>query len=289
MDELDEIVETIKLAKCVPFLGAGISNIAGCSGWDSIPEKLELKPEIQSLLASGSALLPGDASKEQKIEIYSRELKRINKSYLYEQVIEEVINCNAEEVLRNYLVIVKAIEKIYSFSKLLMTTNIDNCLDLARGTKFVPPKARKYFKIVDFEITNLNNGGIFHIHGHRNDLEGTIFTEGALLNRYQDRGFANFLCHVFKTYTVLFIGYGLGDKLLMEIMEKMKDRQHFALTQVGKYTPAEKTNFIERYNIKIIEYPDHASLPAMMQQWVNNRFPELSAQVPEEEDATHAI
>ena len=287
MDELDEIVPYIKENKCILFLGAGVSVLAGCSNWDSIPESLIAQPEMQQVITENPSLLPESSTTQQKIEILADELKKMNKDHVFDNVFRSALHCDPRSVIGAYSSLVRPIERIFSFGKILLTTNVDNCLE---GTEYFSPSKNNpvYYSLDQFRVPSLDQGGIYCIHGNRDASKETIFTDSAYGVRYANVGFENFLCYILKNYNVLFIGYSFSDKPLMGLVESMRDRAHFALVRKGKYTAIEKTEFIEKYNIKLIEYPDHDSLPSLLQAWVDNNFPEISIGAPEE-DVTHAV
>lgn len=286
MDELDEIVEKIKAGECIPFIGAGVSINAGCKGWDYIPSELE--KAAQDILTANPTLLPEGLSKQQKIRILGEELIKSGKSHEYERILRAALSCKPADVQGKYLTLVSAIKRIFGFSGIMLTTNIDNCLDLT--PQFSPEnKYPPLFRSVDqFKIIKLSQGGLYHIHGHYSELMKAAFTDVAYKERYDQLSFENFLCHIFKAYTVLFIGYSFSDDPLMNIIAEMKGKQHFALVRKKpELTPEIKTSFLERYNIKMIEYSDHDVLPNLLQQWVDKNFPEISATETEKEDVTH--
>lgn len=284
LDGLDETIQLINDKKCVIFLGAGISQQAGCSSLEYIPESLKSLPIIKNEISRNPSFLPDNVSIPKIIDILFNKI-RSNEEDLkkYEDILYKTISCQAEMIVDNkYSTLIKAIKKIYSFTNLMFTTNIDDCLSL---TKYFDPKKgyKIFYKNKHFKIINLNKGdinGIYHLHGQKIELNGATFGENFYNDLYGDLGFENFLCYIFRQYSMIFIGKNLeNDHHLMRIVELMRGTKHFALIK-KKYSDVQKTNFLKKYNIKIIDYPNHDLLPDLLQSWVDKNFPETKLQQP---------
>lgn len=93
----------------------------------------------------------------------------------------------------------------------LVTTNFDNCFEssmevLGCETKVFTSPALPLGKDVN---------GVVHLHGVYSDLETMILTAEDYGEAYVSNGWtARFLVDMFKTYTVLFVGYSCGDSLV---------------------------------------------------------------------------
>lgn len=93
----------------------------------------------------------------------------------------------------------------------LVTTNFDNCFEnsmevLGCETKVFASPALPLGKGIN---------GVVHLHGVYSDLETMILTAEDYGEAYVSNGWvAKFLVDLFKTYTVLFVGYSCGDSLV---------------------------------------------------------------------------
>lgn len=93
----------------------------------------------------------------------------------------------------------------------LVTTNFDNCFE--NSMEVLGCEA----KVFSSPALPLGKGvnGIVHLHGVSSDLETMILTAEDYGEAYVSNGWvARFLVDLFKTYTVLFVGYSCGDSLV---------------------------------------------------------------------------
>lgn len=93
----------------------------------------------------------------------------------------------------------------------LVTTNFDNCFEnaldeIGRKCKYYSSPALPLGKNVD---------GLVHLHGTYNDKDSMIVTAEDYGNAYVSNGWTSrFLVDLFKSYTVLFVGYSCNDSLV---------------------------------------------------------------------------
>lgn len=93
----------------------------------------------------------------------------------------------------------------------LVTTNFDNCFE--NSMEVLGCEA----KVFTSPALPLGKGvnGVVHLHGVFSDLETMILTAEDYGEAYVSNGWvARFLVDLFKTYTVLFVGYSCGDSLV---------------------------------------------------------------------------
>lgn len=93
----------------------------------------------------------------------------------------------------------------------LVTTNFDNCFE--NSMEVLGCEA----KVFASPALPLGKGvnGVVHLHGVYSDLETMILTAEDYGEAYVSNGWvAKFLVDLFKTYTVLFVGYSCGDSLV---------------------------------------------------------------------------
>jgi len=105
------------------------------------------------------------------------------------------------------------------------------------------PKKRRTANIMDnnFNPQNVDYDTIYHIHGSLDKLDNTVLTtEDYLIAYYVEKStLKSFLTEIFKTYTIIFIGYGLEEFPILEHILK-GGNEHYAL--IGTYL--NETNFL---------------------------------------------
>lgn len=290
MDELDELVPEIKKKRCIVFIGAGVSKNAGCKDWDFIPEQLSQNKELKELLNAGIFNYSKTSRLPIQIEELRNKLIELEQFPHYERTLEDAIRVDSAN--RNYgkfKLLVEVLFSIFSYSKILVTTNVDDSLE---NTEFYDSdkhyrlksqeKEIKAKEITHFRIRDLEKGGRYHIHGYEKALFDAAFTETAYKDRYSDWALENFICHLISNYTFLFIGYSFQDNEIQEMFKIMKNRKHYRLVQKDKNFAVQKTEFEKKYNIKLIGYPDHDDLPDLLRNWT------IKHNISKKEDVTHA-
>ncbi len=93
----------------------------------------------------------------------------------------------------------------------LVTTNFDNCFENSIATLGYEAKV---FASPALPLGKDVNG-VVHLHGIFSDLESMVLTAEDYGEAYVSSGWVSrFLVDLFKTYTVLFVGYSCGDSLV---------------------------------------------------------------------------
>lgn len=194
----------------VPFIGAGVSMLAGCPGWESFGDRA-----LRFFLSNGK-LSPAEYD---QIKGLSSRIKLslaldLQKSSGLLIDFRELLSPSAEK---------KAIgERVYgrlgTLSTTFVTTNYDDFLDSGRVVFHEPHR----LTIDNLRVPN----AVFHIHGSVLDPDNMVRTTDEYLRRYAShelsRGsagenpFLTFLRKLFELRTVLFIGYSLSE---LEILE----------------------------------------------------------------------
>jgi hypothetical protein len=234
---LPQIPDRLRLASrqgtLIPFIGAGVSKLGGCPGWDELANaalrffvqegKLNhaqfeqmsgLTPRIKLAIALG-------LEKEHGILIR------------FDELLRPPDNDRTGTGERLYTSLVK-------LASTFVTTNYDEWLDntlegtlalsdLSRNPSFDPQNTLRkiFFKQDDFNDEKLNTPNVvLHIHGSVRDRESMVITTSHYLERYRshrldggegrENPFLTFLEILFKLKNVLFVGYGLGE---LEILE----------------------------------------------------------------------
>jgi hypothetical protein len=220
----------------IPFVGAGVSVLAGCPTWGELADGAlracidakkftygqfaqikHLSPRVKLSIARGL-----EAEHGLKIDY----AKLINPKKGYE---------NNDDGNRIYCSLGK-------LGKTFVTTNYDSWLDTEipdvllpitapapqqDTTATAPSKRKAIFDQNEFTPANLNQpNAVFHLHGSLANPAGMVITTRDYITRYASDRVENdtqrenrtltFLSHLFQTKTVLFVGYGLED---LEILE----------------------------------------------------------------------
>ena len=201
----------------VLFVGAGVSMLAGCPGWDTFADnslRFYLKNNKLSP-AEYDQIKP--LSSRIKLSL-AQELKR--KTGLQIDFCE-LLKPSDEKKEFGFGVY----EKLKGLSRKVVTTNYDQFLDSGRTV---------FHEVKDISANNLNvDNAVFHIHGSLLDPENMILTTIQYLERYAgheiqkgtdgENPFLTFLKFLFKQNTVLFIGYGLQELEVLEYVLQKSD------------------------------------------------------------------
>jgi hypothetical protein len=232
----DGLREAQRRGVLIPFIGAGVSRLAGCPTWRELADgtlraciaakrftygqlaQIEhLSPRVQLSIARGLELQFG-LSIDYGALIHPRDG--------YEK---------HDEGNRIY-------RSLGKLSSTFVTTNYDSWLDteipdlrtpvtdsaIAQDTTAAAPtKRNSIYKVAEFTPANLNQGKtVFHLHGSLAEPKNMVMTTRDYITHYaNDRAgidpkaenrVLTFLNHLFQEKTVLFIGYGLDD---LEILE----------------------------------------------------------------------
>lgn len=244
----------------VPFIGAGVSMLAGCPGWDAFADnslRFYLKNE---------KLPPAEYDQIKPLP------SRIKISLALELERKTGLSINFRELLAasddKKEFGLKLYEKLGSLGSRFVTTNYDEFLDVGR-TVF---HQAKDISIQNFETQN----SVFHIHGSLLDPHNMVRTTDEYLARYAsheihkgadgENPFLTFLKLLFKTNTVLFIGYSLRELEVLEyvlqksdlvISEHETELRHFILQ--GFFThelPLARSleKYFARFGVSLIPY-----------------------------------
>lgn len=222
----------------VPFVGAGVSRLARCPGWADFGDAALKFCVDKGGLTYGDIELLKHLQPRVKLSIF-RSLQTDVTSDDYRALLKarELNNKDGQQVYQ-------AIAKL---SQQVVTTNYDEWLDrsLPIGTATSASAAqRKVCYGADLTVSNLRQrllASVFHIHGSVLDPGSMVLTTSDYLRLYRghrmvagqpdENPYLNFLTHLFKTRTVLFIGYGLQELEILEyVLSKADSRQSSGMT-----------------------------------------------------------
>lgn len=237
----DQIVDAVNRNTLAVFIGAGVSRTLGCDGWDKLSKCL-IKRCIETKNSDGIAcLLEQDAG---ALEEYDNKKKiTICRQIFYENGCKADFIDEIERSLRadpDKLKTRDIYEELLGFRALFITTNVDEHFD----TRFTPPRIA--YQPRDF-TKDLDRNKLYHIHGKISEPASMVFTIPEYLTRYNTPEFQNFLTSIFAGYTVLFIGYGLGEYEVLDFL-------------MGKYRPGDKIE-LKHYILKGLAPEKEAMIP----------------------------
>jgi hypothetical protein len=240
------------------FVGAGVSRIMGCTGWDELARRIVNKC---ASVKKAKDVVPYLNFRETEILArYSDHKKTITICY-------DILKDNGcendffEELKKSFELDKEHLEfrdmyrQLYRLRGLFITTNADEHFDsLFNHDRIVC----KNFRQDDIDPTKL-----YHIHGSIREKESLIFTVPDYIERYRDEDFRQFLKKIFDSHTVLFVGYGMGEFELLDFIITRYDSggarelKHFILMPF--YTGEEASLKFEQYyhnkmGISVIPY-----------------------------------
>jgi len=226
-----EISEAVNNEYLAIFIGAGVSRLIGCMGWDQLAQNLvnrcfSTKKEDSSLCINFKEkdTLSQNNDHKKTITICHHILKQNGFEDIFYNEFEKSLEAN-EKLLKSQNIY----DELYGLRGLFITTNADQCFD----SKFEP--MRIVYKKEDFTPSNIDRNKLFHIHGSILDKNSLIFTVPQYIQRYNDLQFKEFLKNIFDKYVVLFVGYGMAEFELLDFLiskfdsNKGKELKHFIL------------------------------------------------------------
>lgn len=224
-DIFPAIREAISNDRLVIFVGAGVSRVIGCSGWEDLAREL-----VDAALENKRI----DFYTKREIERYEpRKIITIIKEYLpeemYKKTVEESLKGN-DEKKKKYPIY----EELYKMRGIYLTTNVDIHFDqLFEDAKiFIYP--------YQFDPDRIEHLSLYHLHGSLKDFSTVILTTPEYIRHYNKTEIRDFLEFLFTNYTVLFVGYGLEELEILDYIllkgnstqessEKSREARHFVL------------------------------------------------------------
>lgn len=225
-----ELLQAYQDDELVVFIGAGISRLMGCAGWDSLADGL-----ISAVFSPATAnqILSERLSGKEKITIaheYIKEHPDKRKAFWKEFKKALSPKKNRPDIYK----------RIADLKTWFLTTNCDGLL-----IKHFPYSYTIEFDHNEYYKHNNHREYVFCLHGNfgrgRNkDKDSLVFTTDAYLEAYQnDKPMPEFLRTVMDKKHVLFLGYGLTEfEILNSVFKpKSKDKanRHYILEGFFSY------------------------------------------------------
>ena len=253
---IPEVPETLREAaqvgKLIPFVGAGVSRLAGCPDWAGFAD------------AALSVFVEQGRFNHAQLDQVKHLSPRIKLSMALSLQKSTGIQINFRNLLHqqppaNHDVGRRLYSHLSKIGKTFVTTNYDEWLDeqfsyggtglTTEATSSVSPAPiprTVYHRPEELTVANLNQENVvIHLHGSVNDPGGMILTTPDYVQHYaNERGESGnnpenyvltFLAHLFTHKTVLFVGYGLDELEILEYVilkartTRGMERRHFLL------------------------------------------------------------
>jgi len=226
-----EIKNAVNTKTLAVFVGAGVSRIIGCKGWDDLAKNLVKRCAAIKRATDGSPFL--NFRETEILSRYTDHKKTITICY---DIMKEN-GCEGdffEELTKSFQpndecsAYQDIYVQLYGLRGLFITTNADEHFDVL----FNPER----IVYTNFDPDDVDPTKLYHIHGSIRDKGSLIFTVRDYIERYREDKFKEFLARIFDSYTVLFVGYGMNEFELLD----------FIVTKYGSGTDKELKHFILR-------------------------------------------
>lgn len=203
----DEIRDAVNSGTLAVFIGAGVSRLVGCQGWDTLARNLVSRCHSEDIINfREKETLSQSTDHKKTITICYHLFHNNNSTDIFYQVMNEALREGAAIKTPNIY------DDIYSLRGLFITTNADTHFDRLFNLPNILHRAS------DFRDDRLDSTNLYHIHGSITNIDSLIFTVSAYIRRYTEPEFGRFLKRIFDKYTVLFLGYGLAEFEILDFI-----------------------------------------------------------------------
>ncbi|MBK8276395.1 MAG: SIR2 family protein [Nitrospira sp.] len=215
-----EVENAAKEGELVVFVGAGVSKLIDCPSWD----------EFASLVLKQLAPKGINYYNLNQIERIVDPKKRLSLAQIVAKKTK--IEIDYSTIFKKPLEKVNVYTYLNSFKSAFVTTNYDTYL-CPESRKAEPESNWRCSKREQLLRVNLDRpGNVVHLHGCVDDPSTMVISTRDYLDHYSTEEVREFLGHLFKKKTVLFLGYGLEETEILEHILKRGDvsrgdRSHF--------------------------------------------------------------
>ncbi|GAI22380.1 unnamed protein product, partial [marine sediment metagenome] len=203
------------------FVGAGVSRVMGCKGWDDLASNLVKRCTSITKPGDGSPLLT--FRETEILARYSDHKKTITICYdiLKDNGYENNFFEELEQSFKpdeEHFPYRDIYQQLYGLRGLFITTNADKHFDLHFN------KDRIIYK--NFHPDDIDPTKLYRIHGSILDRESLVFKVQDYIRTYRNNDFQSFLRRIFNSRTVLFVGYGMSEFELLDFIITKADTGH---------------------------------------------------------------
>lgn len=202
-----EIKDAVNSDTLAVFIGAGVSRLVGCEGWDTLARKLVKRCYEERIINFKESETLSQISDHKKTITICHHLFHDNgrDDFFYEEMGKSLRYPSGVTTPNIY-------DEIGKLRGLYVTTNADTHFDRFFNTPNI------LYQASDFKQDSLDRTNLYHIHGSIKDRGSLIFTVSAYMDRYTNPEFGRFLGKIFREYTVLFLGYGLAEFEILDFI-----------------------------------------------------------------------
>ncbi len=228
-----EIREAVNNRKLAVFLGAGVSRILGCMGWDRLADKLaEVCYEKGYITFNEKEVLSNYVSagdRKKVISICKHTMEDRDDIEAFYSELTKAVGVDPKRLSEFPIY-----AELYRFRALFITTNFDDHFDKLfydESIAFLPQH---------FDFNTKSHTRLYHLHGSIKHTGSLVLTLQDYFHRYRDSGIENFLRSLFQEFQVLFVGYGLAefellDYLMIKHSGQPSEQRHFYLMPLYSY------------------------------------------------------
>lgn len=211
----------------VIFVGAGVSRLLGCPSWLELAHKYADHLFKSECITFREKQLLTEINNPRKLLTICKHISKMqNKPF---KQLSDLFNPENSDLMPIY-------DDLFSLHAKYVTTNYDLLLERAAENFKMKTQAPQlssnftlansvqveennlYYQQKDINIPNLDSGHILHIHGVIDDPDSMILTLDDYMKLYQEEEFIKFLKKMFDQNVVLFIGYGIEDTEILELL-----------------------------------------------------------------------
>jgi hypothetical protein len=239
----DGLREAALRGNLVLFVGAGVSRLAGCPGWDEFANQALHQLIKKRHLSHAQFAQIKHLSPRIKLAIATNIASEEVAALDYDALLPTPKNAH-DQGKRLYT-------SLFKLGRVFVTTNYDRWLDtqiiesVPAATPADTPTAPAttnmtvIYRDVEFLPAALAQPNtVIHLHGSVNEPSEMVLTTRQYVERYandhrtgdpiQENRTLTLLEHLFANYTVLFIGYGLEELEILEYVILKAKRQQYA-------------------------------------------------------------
>lgn len=285
-----EILDAINNKNLAIFIGAGVSRLVDCDGWNQLANNL-IERCFHTKTTTGDTLINEEEKqvllkslhekKEKKvISICYEILNKFDDDLFFEELGQSLKKDEKIKSPNIYSEVYKLLNpSIDDISGIYITTNADEHFD----THFTNDPGKIVFDPVKFDISKVGNVKLYHIHGSISHRETLVFTVDQYFKRYTDENFINVLKTIFAKYIILFIGYGLDEFEIIDFLFTKLGSEHKGKDKIERkdfllrgYEKDEKYEFefdklyYKKLGITVLRYEmdrDYSQLYNVLSEW----------------------
>lgn len=268
------LLDALKQRRLVAFIGAGVSQRCysktrtPLSGWSGLLLDLIRWSTRGGLLDEETANELYDLLQREEFLIVAQECRdRLGDEYLG-KFVGDVFNPDGVVPAR-----VHELLAAIPFSGYI-TTNYDNLLERAYG-RVHNRQLRLLFPESAAAFVRSGNRfpALLKLHGDLDDPVSIVLGHRDYLRLIWMPQYADLLRSILTEYTLLFVGYGLGDlDILLRLDQLVHDGvrfKHFMLSQRGRRNAVEKKRLLIDRQVELIEYVDYFGLHNHVDTFLN--------------------